>query len=33
MSRSVSPDGIVHLRFNQVLDGILSFDSGRSTAT
>jgi hypothetical protein len=28
MARSVSPDGIVHLRFNQVLDGILSFDSG-----
>ncbi len=28
VARSVSPDGIVHLRFNQVLDGILSFDSG-----
>jgi subtilisin-like proprotein convertase family protein len=28
LARSVSPDGIVHLRFNQVLDGILSFDSG-----
>jgi hypothetical protein len=27
-AHSVSPDGIVHLRFNQVLDGILSFDSG-----
>ncbi|ADB48927.1 M36 family metallopeptidase [Conexibacter woesei] len=28
VARSVSPDGIVHLRFNQVLDGIWSFDSG-----
>jgi hypothetical protein len=28
VARSVSPDGIVHLRFNQALDGILSFDSG-----
>ena len=28
VARSVSPDGIVHLRFNQVLAGILSFDSG-----
>jgi subtilisin-like proprotein convertase family protein len=28
VARSVSPDGIAHLRFNQVLDGILSFDSG-----
>lgn len=28
VARSVSPDGIVHLRFDQVLDGILSFDSG-----
>ncbi|HYJ20585.1 MAG TPA: M36 family metallopeptidase [Solirubrobacterales bacterium] len=28
VARSVSPDGIVHLRFNQVLAGILSFESG-----
>lgn len=28
VARSVSPDGITHLRFNQVLDGILAFDSG-----
>lgn len=28
VARSVSPDGIVHLRFNQTLDGIWSFDSG-----
>lgn len=28
VARSVSPDGIVHLRFNQVLDGILAVDSG-----
>ncbi len=28
VARSVSPDGIVHLRFNQELGGILSFDSG-----
>jgi fungalysin metallopeptidase (M36)/proprotein convertase P-domain-containing protein len=28
MARSAGPDGIVHLRFNQVLGGILSFDSG-----
>jgi|GEM_PF-2420946 len=28
VARNASPDGIVHLRFNQVLEGILSFDSG-----
>ena len=28
VARSVSPDGITHLRFNQVLDEIQSFDSG-----
>ncbi|MDW5595588.1 M36 family metallopeptidase [Conexibacter stalactiti] len=28
VARSVSPDGITHLRFNQVLDGVLAFDSG-----
>ncbi|MDO8187848.1 M36 family metallopeptidase [Conexibacter sp. JD483] len=28
VARAVSPDGIVHLRFNQVLDGVLSFDRG-----
>lgn len=28
VSRIVSPDGIIHLRFNQVLNGIESFDSG-----
>ena len=28
VARDVSPDGITHLRFNQVLDGIQSFDSG-----
>lgn len=28
LARSVSPDGIVHLRLNQVLDGIPSFDRG-----
>ncbi|WP_445149273.1 M36 family metallopeptidase [Baekduia sp. Peel2402] len=28
VARSVSPDGITHLRYNQVLDGIESFDSG-----
>ena len=28
VSSDVSPDGIRHLRFNQILDGIESFDSG-----
>jgi subtilisin-like proprotein convertase family protein len=28
VARSVSPDGITHLRYNQVLDGVLAFDSG-----
>ena len=28
VARDVSPDGITHLRFNQVLDGIESYDSG-----
>ena len=28
VSRAVSPDGITHLRFNQTLDGIESYDSG-----
>ncbi len=28
VARDVSPDGITHLRFNQVLDGVQSFDSG-----
>ena len=28
VARDVSPDGITHLRFNQMLDGIESFDSG-----
>lgn len=28
MARDVSPDGITHLRFNQVLDGARSFDRG-----
>ena len=28
VSRSVSPDGITHLRYNQVLDGILAYDHG-----
>jgi hypothetical protein len=28
VARDVSPDGITHLRFNQVLDGIQSFDNG-----
>ena len=28
VARAVSPDGITHLRFNQTLDGIESYDSG-----
>lgn len=28
VARSVSPDGITHLRYNQVLNGVLAFDSG-----
>jgi subtilisin-like proprotein convertase family protein len=28
VARSTSPDGITHLRYNQVLDGIESYDSG-----
>ena len=28
VSRSVSPDGITHLAYNQTLDGIESYDSG-----
>lgn len=28
VARSVGPDGITHLRYNQVLDGVLAFDSG-----
>ena len=28
VARSVSPDGITHLRYNQVLSGIESYDSG-----
>ena len=28
VARDVSPDGITHLRYNQLLDGIESFDSG-----
>lgn len=28
VARSVSPDGVTHLRFNQVLDGIEAWDSG-----
>ena len=28
VARAVSPDGITHLRYNQVLDGVQSFDSG-----
>jgi hypothetical protein len=30
VARAVSPDGITHLRYNQVLDGIRSYDSGLS---
>lgn len=30
VARSVGPDGITHLRYNQVLDGVLAFDSGVS---
>jgi subtilisin-like proprotein convertase family protein len=28
VARAVSPDGITHLRYNQVLDGVRSYDSG-----
>ena len=28
VARAVSPDGVTHLRFNQVLDGVESFDRG-----
>lgn len=28
VARSVSPDGVTHLRYNQVLSGVLAFDSG-----
>lgn len=32
VSRAVSPDGVTHLRFNQVLAGVPSFDAGLSAA-
>jgi hypothetical protein len=32
MARAVSPEGVTHLRLNQVLDGVPSFDAGLSAA-